>query len=196
MRTMLMGFCLIGWTMWSTAMAGSELPKRFHLDPAASHVWFEADARLHSFRGQTRRVSGSFLLTQTSPPHIAEAQVRIDAASLDTGNAERDADMRRDFLEVAKFPTIEFAVTELPIAQPAADGNTWDVVVKGKLTIHGVTRDVQVPTTVGLAPDGLIARGRVYLDIRDFDIRVPRLLFIPMKSEVLVGFEVMAHPQP
>jgi hypothetical protein len=54
---------------------------------------------------------------------------------------------------------------------------------------------VQVPTTVSLAPHGITARGQIYLDMRDFNIRVPRLLLIPMKSEVLVGFEVLARPE-
>ncbi len=196
MRVMIMGLCLVGWTVGLTAIGGGEPPKRFRLDPVASHVWFDADARLERFRGQTRQVSGSFLLTQTSPPHVAEAWVTIDAASIETGNPDRDADMRQDFLEVAKFPTIEFAVTTLPVARAAAEGNTWDVVLQGKLTVHGVTREVQVPTTVNLAPHGITARGQIHLDMRDFDIRVPRLLFIPMKSEVLVGFEVMARPEP
>jgi hypothetical protein len=30
--------------------------------------------------------------------------------------------------------------------------------------------------------------------MRDYNIRVPRLFLIPMKSEVLVGFEVVARP--
>jgi hypothetical protein len=32
--------------------------------------------------------------------------------------------------------------------------------------------------------------------MRDFKIRVPRLLFVPMKGEVQVGFEVVARPEP
>jgi hypothetical protein len=31
--------------------------------------------------------------------------------------------------------------------------------------------------------------------MRDYNIRVPRLFFVPMKSEVLVGFEIVARPE-
>jgi hypothetical protein len=51
-----------------------------------------------------------------------------------------------------------------------------------------------VPTTVNLAGERVTAEGRVRLDMRDYHIRVPRLLLIPMKSDVLVGFQVVAQP--
>jgi polyisoprenoid-binding protein YceI len=121
--------------------------------------------------------------------------VTIQAASLTTGHPERDADMRQDFLEVEHFPTIGFRVEEALVPQPVANAASWDLVLQGKLTVHGTTRDVKVPTTVSVADERITARGRIYLDMRDYGIRVPRLFLIPMKSEVLVGFEVVARPE-
>ena len=182
------------WALCSAAMAGSEPPARFRIDPAASLVWFDADARLHSFRGQTHKIDGYFTLQSSAPPRIAEAKVIIEAASLETGNTDRDADMRNDFLEVRRFPTIEFGVTELVTPRSIAGGTEWDLVLQGELMVHGITRDVKVPATISLGSDRVTARGRIRLDMRDYNIRVPRLLFVPMKSEVLVGFAVVARP--
>jgi polyisoprenoid-binding protein YceI len=186
---------LIGWgIVQGRAIAGSEAPMLFGLDAAESRVWFDADARLHRFRGETQRLRGRFTLLRASPPQLADATVTIDAASLDTGNAERDADMRRDFLEVERFPTIEFRVDELLTPQRQPDEASWDLVLQGMLTVHGVTRNVKVPTTVSFADERVTARGRLHLDMRDYNIRVPRLFLIPMKSEVLVAFEAVARP--
>jgi polyisoprenoid-binding protein YceI len=182
------------WALWSSAMVGSEPPVRFRIDPAASLVWFDADARLHSFRGQTHQINGYFTLQSSAPPQIAEAKVIIEAASLETGNTERDADMRNDFLEVRRFPSIEFGVTELVSLRSIAGGTEWDLVLQGRLMVHGITRDVKVPATISLGSDRVMARGQIRLDMRDYNIRVPRLLLIPMKSEVLVGFAVVAQP--
>jgi polyisoprenoid-binding protein YceI len=187
---MLVGAELLG----NVALAGSNLPLPFRIDPFESRVWFDAEAPLHSFRGQTQDVTGAFTLQQSSPLQIAEAKVTINAASLETGNSDRDADMRNDFLEVKKFPTIELTAVELLTARPAANEPRWDVVLQGRLTVHGTTRDVKVPTTVHLAAERITARGQILLDMRDYNIRVPRLLLIPMKSEVLVGFEMVARP--
>jgi polyisoprenoid-binding protein YceI len=176
------------------AMAGGDAPVQFRVDPAASRVWFDADARLHSFRGETQQVTGYFILRQSAPPQIADAQVTIDAARLETGNSDRDADMRKEFLDVERFPTIEFRVVELLTPRPAATEASWDLVLQGQLTVHGITRDVKVPTTVSVVAERVLARGQIHLDMRDYNIRVPRLLLIPMKSEVLVSFEVVARP--
>lgn len=175
------------------ALAGSFQPVTFRIVSAKSHVWFDADAPLHSFRGETREVVGTFTLRQISPLQIADARVLIDAASLKTGNSSRDADMHQDFLEVARFPTIEFIITDLLATRPSVDGMSWDVVMQARLSVHGTTRDVQVPATVSLTAERLTARGQVHLDMRDYQIRVPRLLLVPMRSEVLVGFDVVAH---
>ncbi len=177
------------------ALAGAQRLMPFHLDPAASRVWFDADARLHSFRGQTQQISGRFTLLNASPPQITDARVTIDAASLATGNGDRDADMHRDYLEVGTFPTIEFRITDLLTPRPVSNGSGWNVILQGTLVVHGVTRTVDVPTSVHLAADRITARGQVRLNIRDYNIRVPRFLVIPMKSEVLVGFEVVARPE-
>jgi polyisoprenoid-binding protein YceI len=178
----------------SIAIAGSDAPVQYRIASAESRIWFDADARLHSFRGETQQLTGRFSLRPNALPQITDAIVTIDAASLDTGHRDRDADMRRDFLEVERFPTIEFRVVELLTPQPAASEASWDLVLQGRLLVHGITRDVKVPTTVSLAAERVTARGRIHLDMRDYNIRVPRLLLIPMKSEVLVGFEVVAHP--
>jgi polyisoprenoid-binding protein YceI len=178
----------------SSASAGSDAAVQFHLQAPESRVWFDADARLHSFRGETQQLAGNFTLQPGPPPQLADASVTIDAASLDTGHPERNADMRQDFLEVGRFPTIEFRVGELLAPRPTGQPASWDLVLQGKLTVHGITRDVKVPMTVTLAAEQVTARGQTHLDMRDYNIRVPRLWLIPMHSEVLVGFEVVARP--
>lgn len=193
-----MAMLTILWTVtWLGSLpAGGDEPRRFHIAPSASLVWFDADARLSRFRGETQQVTGSFFLSPGPPPQIAEAQVSIDAASLTTGNVDRDADMRHDFLEVTKYPNIEFIITDLLTPRPTGDSAQWDMVLQGRLTVHGMTREVQVPTTATLGEDHLSARGQVHLDMRDYNIRVPRLFLIPMQSEVLVGFQIIAYPAP
>jgi len=67
-------------------------------------------------------------------------EVEIDATSIDTGNAQRDAHLRSsDLLDAATFPTLHFkgtGVTRRP------DGRTW--TLDGRLTMVGVTRPAQL----------------------------------------------------
>ncbi|MQY09621.1 YceI family protein [Actinomadura macrotermitis] len=63
----------------------------------------------------------------------------IDPASVDTGNRQRDRHIASaDFLDVANHPQIEFTSTEVR----GFDGETF--VLAGELTLHGVTRTVEL----------------------------------------------------
>ncbi len=75
--------------------------------------------------------------TETGPSGRVSAL--IDAASVRTGNEQRDAHLRSpDFLDVGRYPTIEFTSTEIR----DFDGETFILV--GELTLHGVTRSVEL----------------------------------------------------
>jgi polyisoprenoid-binding protein YceI len=70
-------------------------------------------------------------------PSNAEVDVRIDAATIDTREQQRDAHLRSaDFFDVEKFPHITFTATRVV----ERSGNEFKLA--GDLTIHGVTRNV------------------------------------------------------
>ena len=71
---------------------------------------------------------------EATPP-----QVTIQAASVDTGVKLRDRHLRgRDFLDVERFPQIEFRAERI---EPQGQD---EFRIGGPLTIHGVTRPVQL----------------------------------------------------
>jgi polyisoprenoid-binding protein YceI len=79
----------------------------------------------------------------------ASLDVVIDAASIDTGVADRDAHLRSaDFFDVERYPEITFKSSE--VSRAASDR----LRVAGALTIKGVARDVVLDVEVlGLAKD-------------------------------------------
>jgi polyisoprenoid-binding protein YceI len=91
------------------------------------------------------RVRGSFTLASAeltvADDAAAASGVRavVDAASLYTGNEQRDRHVRSaDFLDVENYPSIDFASTQVR----DLDGESFTVV--GDLTVHGVTRTVEL----------------------------------------------------
>ena len=61
---------LIAWgVVCSVALAASDAPMLFRLEPAESRVWFNADARLHSFRGATQQLTGVSHCNSLSTPN-------------------------------------------------------------------------------------------------------------------------------
>jgi polyisoprenoid-binding protein YceI len=77
-------------------------------------------------------------------PEDSSVAVEIDAASIDTGQPDRDAHLRApDFFDVEQFPTIRFRST----AVRAAGDQRFDV--EGELTVRDVTRPVTLELEVG-----------------------------------------------
>lgn len=75
--------------------------------------------------------------TDTGP--AGQVSALIDAASVHTGNDQRDAHLRSaDFLDVSRYPTIEFTSTEV------REFNGATFALLGNLTLHGVTRPVEL----------------------------------------------------
>ncbi|MDN0201007.1 YceI family protein [Streptomyces sp. S.PNR 29] len=115
-------------------------PGDWEVEPAHSSIAFTARhiglARIHgrfnSFAGVVRIAEQ----VERSAMHVV-----IDAASIDTNVKMRDDHLRSaDFLDVARFPTLEFYSDRFV----HKGGNRW--AVTGALSLHGVTRTVTLDT--------------------------------------------------
>ena len=111
--------------------------ERWQIDSSHSGIQFTVrHLVIAKVRGQFSRWTGS-LETPGRDFARASLDVAIDASSIDTGVADRDAHLRSaDFFDVERYPEITFTSTR--VTQAAADR----LRVTGALTIKGVTRDV------------------------------------------------------
>src|SRR5262249_9132632 len=122
-----------------TATVYDQLTGDYTLDPAHSRIGFVArHAMVTKVRGSFNEFTGGGHLDWDNPGN-SSVQVTIQAASIDTRNADRDAHLRsNDFLQMNEYPEITFNSTEI--------ARTDDTLyVTGDLTIKGVTRPVTVP---------------------------------------------------
>jgi polyisoprenoid-binding protein YceI len=113
-------------------------PGTFALDPAHTRVGFVARHLMVSkVRGSFTSAKGA--ITVAENPLDSTVEVEIDAASIDTGVADRDGHLRSpDFLNVEVHPVLTFRSTG--VLQPK--GNEFRLV--GDLTIRDVTRPVEL----------------------------------------------------
>jgi polyisoprenoid-binding protein YceI len=156
---------------------GKELPApgRWTIDPSHSEVQFIARHMMISkVRGRFRALAGTILVAED--PEQSSVEATIDAASIDTGDPNRDAHLRAaDFLDVERYPTITYRSTAV---RPA--GNKF--AVDGELTVRGVTRPVTLDVEYcGVAKDpwgnpraGFV--GHTEIDRDDFEITWNQML--------------------
>ncbi len=121
--------------------ATSQETARYNLDPVHSTVEFVVrHLMISKVRGHFASFQGSFELAPGSDvPQAISAS--IDAASIDTREAQRDAHLKSaDFFEVEKYPTLEFVSARV-------EGTADAFKVFGNLTMHGVTKEVVLQGT-------------------------------------------------
>ncbi|MGC1211253.1 MAG: YceI family protein [Micromonospora sp.] len=121
------------------------------LDAAHKRVGFVARHMMVSkVRGEFAEATAT--ITVAEDPMQSSVTATIQAASINTAQADRDAHLRSpEFLDVETFPTLEFRSTGVK----SRDGNEF--VLAGELTIKGVTRPVDLEVEfegVGRSPFG------------------------------------------
>lgn len=158
------------------------------VDPAHSSVAFEVKHMMIStVRGHFGEFGGTLEAAEDDPSN-SRIEGWVKAASIDTGNPERDAHLRSaEFFDAERHPMIRFASTRIQ----HVEGGTYRVA--GDLTIRDVTRQVEMDATVeGAAEDpwgnervGIRVRGTI--DRTEFGLTWQQRL---AQGGLLVGEEV------
>ena len=119
--------------------AVADITGDYTLDITHTRIGFSArHAMVTTVRGQFNDFEATAHV-DTINPAASNAQVRIKAASIDTGNADRDGHLRSgDFLDVETYPELVFMTTGVS----RKDADTFTLI--GDLTIKDVTRPVSV----------------------------------------------------
>jgi polyisoprenoid-binding protein YceI len=116
------------------------LPDRdWHIDGQRSTLHFRLrHLVVQEIKGEFRRWGGTLTVDEVEPTR-SSARVWVDLGSVDTANAERDAQVRSpEFFDVARFPRATFTSTEIRLP----DGG--NPVVCGRLSLHGAQREVDL----------------------------------------------------
>ena len=127
----------------TSTLAGVEpdvLRGTWSIDPSHSELGFKArHAMVDNVYGRFNEFSGTITIDPDDPSR-SSAEVEIEAASIDTKNADRDNHLRTgDFFEIEKHPRITFRSTRVE-----AGDDEGEFKLRGELTIRGVTREVEL----------------------------------------------------
>src|SRR5215813_3840135 len=137
----------------ATVAAPKTSTTTWNIDPAHSVAEFKVKHMMISnVKGRFAKLSGTLALDE-SGHHNSHVEVSAEAASIHTGEDQRDAHLKSpDFFDVEKFPTLTFKSTGVRVVK---DG---ELSVEGDLSIHGVTRKaafaVEGPTPPAKDPWG------------------------------------------
>ena len=146
--------------------------------------------------GATTAVGRSSAITaslQFDGSAITAVDVEVDMTQLRSDQSRRDGALRQQAIETNTYPTSSFALTEpIPLDGVPAEGETISVTAVGDLTLHGVTRQVEIQLE-GQLTDGLVVViASIEIVFADYDIEKPRAgIVISVEDRGIMEFQLV-----
>jgi len=145
-------------------------------DFSSSFVGYRVDETLAGNRantavGRTPDVTGTLVLDGSA---ITSVDVTADLTTLKSDDDRRDGRLRDQAIQTGQFPTATFKLTSpIELGSAPTDGATLSATATGELTLHGVTKTVQVPVQAKLSGDVVTVTGSIDIAFADYQIEQP-----------------------
>ena len=121
--------------------------------------------------GRTGDVTGSMTIDGTT---VTDATFEVDLTTITT-NEERRDDRVQEALETGEFPTGTFTLTQpIELGDGADGGAPVQVTALGDLTIHGVTKPIEMAIEAQLVDATIVVVGSTDVVFSDYGVEVPQ----------------------
>lgn len=153
---------------------------RYRLLDGYCNVGFDGVSTIHNFTGQSKKVAGEFRLHLNDLADGASGKLAVPIDTLDSGNADRDADMRK-------------ALGGPAIACELLGFDKKDARVR--FTIHGVAKDMTVPVELTFDKGLLHVKGEAKLKMSDYGVKVKSAAFgmVSVEDDVTIWWDLYAE---
>ncbi len=150
----------------------------------------------HDAVAQTSSVTGTMTVAGDQTGYqVTAITVTADVTSLHSIDtvagrnvSQRDGIVSRQ-LDVQQFPKATFTATSASVPGSVATAPV-NVTVPGKLTIHGVTKDVTATARAQVVGDKIEIAGSVPIDMSDYGVSPPQLPFTAVDATATLEFDL------
>ncbi len=152
---------------------------------AKNSVKFTSSTTVLDFDGVTDKIDG-YIYWEGDKIFSGKNELyfEVDLNTVKTGIGKRDRDMREDVLETDKWPKTYFKGT-IVSASKTDSSNSYDIIAKGKMFIHGVEKEMKIPAVIKLQNGTMNVQTRFSVFLKDYNIKAPSLLaFIKVAEEI------------
>lgn len=169
-----------------------------------SRIQFVSDAPLETITGVSSDVSGQL---RVDPANLSAARgrVAVRVASLRTGIDLRDEHLRSDnWLDAQRHPEAVFEIVRIEGATSISPNQNVSLRVRGRFTIHGVTRDVVARARVRFMPitpemraahvngDVIVVQASFSISLGQFGVSVPAIVRLKVSDDIRVNVSLRA----
>src|SRR6266446_9745467 len=166
---------------WIVLLSAGAATQRYTVDASQSKfiahalsgglLWFKGHDHLvavREFTGEAQLTPES--ITNSSLQITAKTESKVETSSVFTDQQKQiiNKELREIVLLPAQYPEIVFRSTNVSGKQ---NGSQYDLKITGDLTLHGVTRQITIPTKVTVTGNDLRAQGEFSVDRDDFKVK-------------------------
>ena len=144
----------------------------------SGRIVYEARSPIGVFKGENRTVNGG--LSWDPQTRKAEGRICVDLAAWDSGEPLRDRHTSAMF-EVDTYPKGCFELTGVRVGATAGK-----LVLFGNLTLHGVTRAIEIPGKMHDEGSKLYFEGYFETKITDWEMKQPSMIGLKVNDLVKV----------
>lgn len=139
-----------------------------------SYITYKITHPLHEVEAKSKDAF-CIILADVPKKEIKEVAVQVDVTSFDSGNSNRDSHAM-ETVNAITYPAVRFLSTSVV---PKGDS----LMVDGKLTFHGVTKEISMEVFPDWMKDKLIVTGKFNISLTAFKIKRPSLFLIPISDK-------------
>jgi polyisoprenoid-binding protein YceI len=143
--------------------------------------------------GRTSSITGSATIAASgSSLSVSAAEFSVDMTSIASDRGMRDRRLRDDGIQTNQFPTSTFKLTQpAPLPAAGSSGSAVDVTLHGDLTLHGVTKTIDIPAKAQLSGSIIQVVGSYSFPFSDFQINAPNIGgFVAVEDHGTLEFKV------
>jgi polyisoprenoid-binding protein YceI len=152
-----------------------------------SFVSFFSDAAIEDITADNTKSSGIFNVA------TSDIAFSIPIKEFEFAKSLMKEHFNEKYMDTEKYPRSTFQ-GKVSGYDPQGSG-VQKAKATGKLTIHGVTKDVELPGTIEKQGDKLLIKSRFMVKLEDYKIAIPQLLWQNIAEEVEVTVDFVFKPQ-
>jgi polyisoprenoid-binding protein YceI len=147
--------------------------KQFQAVKQESFITYQLTHPLHEVESTSKDANCTIEMDPGSK-QVKKVSVRVDVTTFNSGNSNRDSHAM-EVIDALSFPEAIFNSSSI-----SQKGDSLKVY--GKLTFHGITKDITINAKPNWSGDKLIVNGNFEISLTAFNVERPSLLLIPVKD--------------
>ncbi len=159
--------------------------EKYLVTPQNSKIQFVGSKVAGSHNGEFKEFTGK--IDFAGQPEKSTVSITIDMNSVSTDADKLTEHLKTpDFFDVGKFPQATFTSTQIKAGGEKGASHT----VTGNFQLHGVTKSITFPATIGVTSDAITVQSTFAINRKDFGINYAGAADNLIRDEVVLTLNI------